>query len=246
MSELDELFSGPLERFGGALLLAEDGRESFAGDAFLEPATLRGLMARGRPHFAAEDLRAVATLWSKHYFVRLLLPVLCATLLGQRALPLRIESLRVLVDEQGRPQAFCLPHAGQPLAASAAGEGLLSLLNDNLAPFIDALSACSGLTGKVLWSNAGNYFEAALRQLAGLVDAPASLAAGETLLQARWLPDGRRNPLFEPVRYVAAEHTDGITRIWRKRRLCCIRDLLPDVELCPNCPRLKVPPAPRA
>lgn len=241
----DVLFRGRLARFGEALAFAGDARTWLSGDDFLQAHTLGRLQACFRPQFAAADPRGLASVWSKQYFQRLLPPLLCAALAGYR-LPLRFESLWVAVDEQGMPLALRLPHRGEPFLPDDPEARFAVLLDDHLAPLIEALRAASGLSAKVLWSNAGNYFEAFLRHLAGLGELPFALADGDAFLQMRLRGEGRRNPLYRPVLYLEAEHDDGLWRAWRKRRLCCIRDLLPGVGLCPNCPRLDRPPAPEA
>jgi ferric iron reductase protein FhuF len=86
-------------------------------------------------------------------------------------------------------------------------------------------------------------FIAWLGQLQKRSEQPHLLLDGERLLSSAQRPDGSRNPLYAPIRYVDIEHADGQVRPWRQRRMCCIRYVLPGVELCPNCPRLKRPPA---
>lgn len=240
---LESIFRGNFARYRTVLALRDDPREAIAGPDFLRPQTLREMMVRFRPEFVAEDPRGLASLWSKNYFVRLIPPVMAAALLLNYRLPLDMARLEVVVDGSGVPIAFKLPHAGEklPEAPRTPFERFAHLIEDNLAPFIGALSACSGLTEKVLWSNAGNYFEWALGQLAAQGGTAQALADGKVLLEARLTPDGRRNPLHEPIRYVEVAEPDAEPDLWRMRRLCCIRYLLPGVELCPNCPKLRAP-----
>lgn len=241
---LAPLFGGDFARYREVLVLRDDPREAIAGRDFLNPQTLEALMARFRPEFVGEDPRGLASLWSGNYFVRLIPPVVSAALLLNRRLPLDMEQLAIVVDAAGVPVAFRLADHGEEFPATPPNpfERFHHLIEDNLAPFIQALSASSGLPAKVLWSNAGNYFEWTLGQLAMRVESPAVLADGEALLKARLTPDGRRNPLHEPIRYVEVAEPCGELRLWRQRRLCCIRYLLPGVGLCPNCPRLERPP----
>lgn len=238
-----ELFGGRLARFGEVLLFVDDGRPRVRGEDFLQPQTLRRLQACFRPQFVEADPRALASVWSKQYFQHLLPALLCAALAGYR-LPLRPQTLALVVDEQGMPLALCLPDRGEAFSPGDPFERFGAVLDEYLAPFIEALQRASGVSARVLWSNAGNYFEAFLRHLASLGDLPFALDDGQALLDSPQRPDGRRNPLYRPVLYVDAQHDDGLWRLWRKRRLCCIRDLLPGVGLCPNCPRLDCPPAP--
>jgi len=200
------------------------------------------MMARFRPQFAQEDQRALASIWANHYFMCLLPPVISAALLLNQRLPLQIEQLMIVVDADGLPQAFKLAGQGERFQTPPGPFGRFEhLLEDNLQPFIQALSRHTKLSPRVLWSNAGNYFEAWLGQLQKRTLEPQLLLDGERLLNTPQRPDGSRNPLYAPIRYLQVEHADGLIRPWRQRRICCVRYLLPSVELCPNCPRLKHP-----
>lgn len=241
---LATLFSGDLARYRNVFVLADDPREAIGGAEFLQPHRLSALMARFRPQFATSDPRGLASIWANQYFMRLFPPVISAALLLDLRMSLRIEQISIVVDAEGLPQAFKLPGQCEPLPpVQNPFERFAHLLDDNLQPFIQALCAHTGVSAKVLWSNAGNYFEAWLGQLNKRSQQPQLLLDGERLLSAPQRPDGSRNPLYAPIRYVDIEHADGQVRPWRQRRLCCIRFVLPGVELCPNCPRLKRPPA---
>ncbi|MGG5873109.1 siderophore-iron reductase FhuF [Pseudomonas peli] len=242
LSELATLFSGDLARYRNVFVAADDPREAISGAQFLQPQTLSTLMARFRPQFATADQRGLASIWANQYFMRLFPPVISAALLLDQRMPLRIEQLAIIVDGEGLPLVFKLPGPCEPLPPPQNPfERFAHLLDDNLQPFIQALCAHTGVSAKVLWSNAGNYFEAWLGQLQKRSDQPQLLLDGQRLLSATQRPDGSRNPLYAPIRYIDIEHADGQVRPWRQRRLCCIRYVLPEVELCPNCPRLKQP-----
>lgn len=242
LSELATLFSGDLARYRNVFVVAGDPREAISGAQFLQPQTLSTLMARFRPQFATADQRGLASIWANQYFMRLFPPVISAALLLDQRMPLRIEQLAIIVDGEGLPLAFKLPGPCEPLPPPHNPfERFAHLLDDNLQPFIQALCAHTGVSAKVLWSNAGNYFEAWLGQLQKRSEQPELLLDGQRLLSAAQGPDGSRNPLYAPIRYIDIEHADGQVRPWRQRRLCCIRFVLPGVELCPNCPRLKQP-----
>lgn len=239
---LTPLFSGDLTRYRNVLVAADDSREAISGAEFLQPQMLSTLMARFRPQFATADQRGLASIWANQYFMRLFPPVISAALLLNQRMPLRLEQLAIIVDGEGLPLVFKLPGPCEPLPAPQNPfERFAHLLDDNLQPFIQALCAHTGVSAKVLWSNAGNYFEAWLGQLQKRSDQPQLLLDGQRLLSAAQRPDGSRNPLYAPIRYIDIEHADGQVRPWRQRRLCCIRYVLPGVELCPNCPRLKQP-----
>jgi ferric iron reductase protein FhuF len=228
LGALAPLFSGDLARYRNVFVAADDPREAISGAEFLQPQMLSELMARFRPQFASADQRGLASIWANQYFMRLFPPVISAALLLNQRMPLQLEQLSIIVDGEGLPLVFKLP-------------GPCEQLPPPQNPFIQALCAHTGVSAKVLWSNAGNYFEAWLGQLQKRSEEPALLLDGERLLSTAQRPDGSRNPLYAPIRYVDIEHADGQVRPWRQRRLCCIRYVLPGVELCPNCPRLKQP-----
>ena len=88
-----------------------------------------------------------------------------------------------------------------------------------------AVAQASGLAPKVLWSNVGNWFDG----LAGEAEAMGAAGAGDAraLLGLERAPDGTRNPLFAAVRH---------TPKGRKRKVCCLRYLMPELDLCDTCP----------
>ncbi len=239
---LNGLYVGDFARYRHCLVLADDPRAAISLIDLLRPDSLDEQLLRFRPSGLEEDRRALVSHWSRHYFVRLIPPVTAAAVLLDHRLPLGIQDIGVILDDEGRPEAFKLPDEGDRLPESCGPFGRFAhLVEDNLGPVIEKLCSYSGLSAKVLWSNAGNYFEAMVTQLAAQ-SRDSSGSDGQALVGARFLPDGRPNPLFEPVRYVELKTADGAARTWRRRRLCCIRYLLEGVDLCPNCPRLGTPP----
>lgn len=236
---LAPLFIGDFASYRETLVLADDPRPSVPLAELLSPEGLPELLARFAPQQPGGDRRALVSEWSKHYFVKLIPPVVAAALVLNRRLPLHIDEIEVVLDARHMPQAFKLRDAGEPFTPGDAFERFAHLHDDNLQPFIQALTSQVKIAPKVLWSNAGNYFEWLLTALARLLPAPM-LADGFTLLQTAQRPDGRRNPLYQPVRYIELE---GAAMPWRQRRVCCIRYLLPELELCENCPLLDAPPA---
>lgn len=245
LGELDDLLIGDLARFRHVLVATQTPGAVISGQAFIQGQTLSTLMARFRPQFASADQRGLASIWFNQYLARLLPPVISAALLLDLRLPLHIEQLAISVDAQGLPVTFKLPGGGQPMGVPGNPfERFAHLLDDNLRPLIEALCALTGGSPRVFWGNAGNYFEAWLGQLSKRITQPERLIEGQRLLSAERRPDGSRNPLYAPIRYRSIEQADGQLHRWRQRRLCCIRDVLPGLGLCPNCPRLKHPNAP--
>ena len=235
------LFQGPFAHYRDVLTLADDPRPALFGREFVSSLRLEEQMLRFAPEHAEGDRRALLSLWSKYYFLRLIPPVLAAGLILNWRLPLAFDEIQVVVGADGLPEAFKLPHAGERWSAAPANgfERFAGLLDDNLLPFIDGLRAHRKIAARVLWSNAGNYFEWFMSTLGGLPFPKPMLAQGFEILESKLRPDGSRNPLFEPVSYVP--QGEGCAP-WRQRKLCCIRNEL-GMTMCDNCPLLEEPPA---
>lgn len=228
------LFQGAFAHYRDVLTLPDDPRPAIPAREFVEAACLEEQMLRFAPEHVEGDRRALVSLWSKYYFLRLIPPVLAAGLILNWRLPLKFDEIAIIVSQEGLPAAFQLPHAGERWSQAPADgfERFAGLLDDNLAPFIQALTSYRKVASKVLWSNAGNYFEWFMSTLANLPFPQAMLAPGRQILEQRLRPDGSRNFLFEPIRYVPQQAPE---RPWRQRRLCCIRNQL-GMSMCDNCP----------
>jgi ferric iron reductase protein FhuF len=227
LPELDPLFAGPLEAYRGRLVPLEDPRPSIAGSDLLRPEVLGDRLARFARTYARPEPRAVASIWLKHHLAALLPVTVAAAVLMGRTLPVALEAVEVVEDAEGRTVALKLSDAGTSFAGN-----LESLVDGHLAPLIAAVSAASGLAPRVAWSNAGNVLDLLVRQLGELplADRGPHDAAAD-LMRGRRLPNGRPNPLHEPVRLVPGP--DGPRR---QRRVCCLRYLIPSLSLCAGCP----------
>ncbi|MDZ7853929.1 MAG: siderophore-iron reductase FhuF [Halomonas sp.] len=231
-SSLARLYVGPLQHLAPPAI-ATVAPAGMPARELLEPAYLDTLLERFGAQYPQGDRRAVASLWSKWHFSSLCGHGLAANLLLKRDLPLGLDELHLQQSPEGQTTGLVLRHAGRPLAELDPASRFATLLDGHLTPLVEALTAATGASPKVFWSNAGNYLE----YFAGaLVDHPmASPGLAEPareLMESRTLPDGRRNPLYRPVRYVQGD--DGTPR--RLRRLCCIRYLIDDLGVCGNCP----------
>jgi len=233
LQSLAPIFHGPLAPYADTLVLPGEKPGAIPLPALLAPERLDEALGRVAAHFGGEDRRALASLFSIHY-VHILMPVtVVAHLVMGRHLPVALADLSVVLDEDGLPDHFVLPHEGHADAGDDPFARFAPLVFDHLEPVFTALAARSGLSPKVLWTNAGNLFEAILRELEGAGMAPGAVAAGDRLIAAPRWPDGRRNPFHAPVRY--AEGPGG----WRRwRRVCCVRYLLPERGYCSNCPHV--------
>ncbi|MDI5920659.1 siderophore-iron reductase FhuF [Halomonas sp. LR5S13] len=231
-SSLARLYVGPLQHLA-APTIASAASDGMPVRDLLDPAYLDALLARFGAQYPQGDRRAVASLWSKWHFSSLCGHGLAANLLLERDLPLGLDELHLQQSPEGQTTGLVLHHAGRPLAELDSHSRFATLLDGHLTPLVEALAAASGASPKVFWSNAGNYFEYFASALADHPMAAADVAEPAlALLASRNLPDGRRNPLHRPVRYV--EGDDDAPR--RVRRLCCIRYLIDELGVCGNCP----------
>ncbi|OHV82933.1 siderophore-iron reductase FhuF [Rhizobium sp. LCM 4573] len=241
ISSLAPLFAGDLEALGDHLVLAADERPHMACSALLEKNRLALLLNRFGENYAEAEPRAVASQWSKWYLSRLVTPVLAANIVLDRKLPIGFEETGIILSPDGRAEAFRLRDGGQAFTPSDFMVRFEDLIDGHLSLIIPALSAASGLSQKVLWSNAGNIIENVVASCARkLGEEHAGVIHARQLLSSRSWRDRQPNRVFEPVRYSAS---GGETV--RKRRVCCIRYLIPSLSLCKTCP-LDERPAKRA
>lgn len=201
------------------------------------PEVFSSVLNRFGEQYPDSDRRGLASVWSKYYFIKLIPPVVAASLILDHRLPLRLDQLQVMLGEQGMPLGFKLPDPGQRWAPapSDAFQRFDDLLEGHLRPFIDTVATLTRLSPKVLWSNAGNYLEWLLGVLASAIP-HADLSHGHDLLNAPTLQDGRRNPLYQPVRYIRIA---GHAELKRQRRVCCVRYRVNGLAFCENCPLVK-------
>lgn len=219
------LFRGPLEPFADSLTL-EPVEGARAGADLLDPDTLRGLIERLATQYGDGDRRAVASLWSKSHFSTLMPAALAANLLLGLDLPVALGEVAVATDEHGATSRIVLSGAGRPFEPGIGEARFERLIEGHLEPLIATLSAVSGASKKVFWSNAGNVFDFIVRGAGNLGADPAGVEAGLALMAER-RRRGRPNPLYAPVSYPPGG---------RLRRVCCLRYLAPDVGYCGTCP----------
>lgn len=226
---LSAALTGDLARFCDRLVASDDGRASVAAEKLLRPDAFDRIVEPFAARYPDTDRRAVVSFWSQWYFSALIVPSVATNLLLDRRLPLAIDELALIVDgDEHRPAGFRLPGAGPPLDPDAGPfERFRPLVRGHLAPLVEMIAGHVGLAPRLLWSNAGSYFDWIVGRLEAGEDGERVAAPGRQLLRTRTWPDGRENPLFEPVRVVEGE--DGEVR---QRKICCLRYLLPGVEGC--------------
>lgn len=232
--ELSAIFSGDLAVYRDALVFSASDRRGVPAVDLLRPDAFDRAVDPFVTRYPGADRRAAVSFWTQWYFGTLVPPYVAASLLLDLDLPLALDEVAVLLDEEERrPAGFRLPHDGRWLEPDADPfERFDTLVSEHLAPLVDAVAEHSGLAPRLLWSNAGSYFDWIVRELDGGEDGSGVASSGTRFLNSRTRPDGSKNPLFQPVRDVS----DGEEEVLQ-RRICCLRYLLPGVEGCGgHCP----------
>jgi len=214
-----------------------------SANAVLTPAGLDAALAEYAAGWGDPDPRAAATQFSKYWFRAAIPPVLVCAAADRAAPAIELPALGAEMDG-GIPYLLARDAPGIAVAP-ADGESLMArLVDEHLVPVIAALATHTGLSPRVFWANAGTVIAWYLDQLRRQ---PAT-AAGARALAARWLetPDhpafSGRNPMHNPL--IAT--TDAAGHAKQQRRVCCVRYLSSDLDLCASCPLSKAPAARRA
>lgn len=226
-----DFFNGDLAPIGAHLTLTEPHGPQRPCNTLLDLDHLGDILSRYASNYQAPDCRAVASQWSKLYFSRLMMPVLAINIALDRNLPIDLGDTSVILSCDGKAETFCLINAGATLQPASFADRFESLVDGHLAPLIPAISKSSGLSRKVLWANCGNIFENVVSFCAELLGETEGVRQGRELLASRTWRDCTPNMLFNPVQYRVSGD-----RPVRKRRICCIRYLIPELKLCSTCP----------
>ncbi len=226
------VYAGPLERIIPIKLSVPAHSQALLAEDLLDQHTLTRIMDRFGASYPDGDRRAIASLWSKWHFSNVIAHGLAATLLLNRDLPLALHETRIELSPEGHTVGLYVLNDGVVLNTNSAYARFERLIERHIEPLVAALSEWSGAAPRVFWSNAGNYFEHFAKALQNhpLADANTNAPALE-LLETRAFANGKRNPLYRPIRYQST--SDGTQRI---RQLCCLRYLLQTLDYCENCP----------
>ena len=173
----------------------------------------------------ASDRRAVASMWSLYYFSSLTIPYLVARILDHQVLPVAFDEMKMALAEDGLPRTFGAATFGnwQEVDDADVFTTLGPLMHGHLREVVGYLKSVGGIAPKLAWNNALVYIDYALRA-SGIE--PLS-AQADALIGNRSMPDGSPNPFFDCLRH---EEEDG-ARVCR-RKICCLRYLLPGVPSC--------------
>lgn len=171
---------------------------------------------------------AVRSIWSKWYFTVVLPPLMSAGIWAGCSPPLELDGLRYRVTADGKVSAVGA-HDSWFEATPDPAEHFADIHQSIISPFVERYSSFSGVSKRVLWSNAGTVLDSFLDYLERDGDGgkPAEVLAG--LIGMRLLPDRKVNKLQGAVRRNEDRE--------RQRKICCLRYMVPDGKLCCICPR---------
>lgn len=170
------------------------------------------------------DRRAVASMWSLYYFSALTIPFILARTLSAQVLPIGFEDMRLAVGKDGLPRAFGVPNPGHLAGIETETFAVIApLVEAHLGQVVALLKAKAGISVRLGWNNAAVYIDYALRCVAPWSGEPAD----KPLLDGTHLTGGRANPFNDCLRY----ERDGDQSVCR-RKLCCLRYLLPGIPSC--------------
>ncbi|CAM5327713.1 hypothetical protein MAUB1S_05687 [Mycolicibacterium aubagnense] len=216
------------------LVLEDDPSPAVSARELFDPRRIKECLTEFGRTYGKPDLQAVATQWSKWHFSVALTPVLALNIAADWQLPFSIDEIGVVLSSDSRTEGLRLPGSGQKVRFDNAHHRFSSIADDHLAPVVSALSQASKLPSKVLWSNAGNVVESVISECAAwLGEEHRAIRDARAFLASRTWPDGRRNDLFEPIRYAETGA--------RRRRICCLRYRMDSLPLCKSCPLDCVP-----
>lgn len=176
------------------------------------------------------DRRAVASMWSLYYFSILTIPYIVARR-ADHALPVAAENMTIALAEDGLPRAMGLAHEGDWSEGKSADllSFVMPLVSQHLAGTVAQLKAQGGIAPKLAWNNAAVYIDYAFNATERERPADGDGWASRPLFSQPHLPDGSANPFHGCLRH----ELDGEETVCR-RKICCLRYLLPGIPSCGN------------
>lgn len=188
---------------------------------------LRGILERHAAQYPQADPRASASIWTMYYFSNLIISPLILWLLHRRTLPLAPERTSASFDAKtSLSLGFVVEHFGVERQAGTIFEAMDETIHAHAGALIDVLAE-NGLSPKLLWSNLAVYGDWVIRDIGDRID-PELRDSGLALFDSETWPGRGKNPLFNLLRRHRDEGCDEITR----RRVCCLRYILPGIQGC--------------
>lgn len=232
ISSLAPCFTGAFLWYKDGLALASENGSSIPGFDLLDGRVTSELMSRYAATYPGGDRRALVSMWTQWHFGALVIPTTAAATLLDRDLPVELDRVGIALHHDGRTASIVLPDGGEARRPSVA-DRFARLFDGHIDPLIEHFAHHFGMSKRLLWTNAATVFEWTLQQAAAFDNAsPVALAEGRALLERQFEACGRRNPMQGAVQW---HQRDG--QPVRRRKVCCLRYLLPGMEECGDlCP----------
>ena len=231
---LAPLFQGEFKQYANIFRFPAGNNTSLPASVLLDPRFVKEQLALFRPDCDESLFTEVLSEWSKYYFIRILAPVIAASVLLGHALPVRLSELELIFGKDGTVHGFVVKEQGTPITTTGVAR-YESLIEDNLKPLIESWSLHFSVPIKILWVNAARYINWINVQLEQAGMDVEICNTVKLLLDHRYINDNV-NPLFGCYRSKRIAN-----KLVQVRRNCCLRYRLQATELCDDCPRLLEP-----
>jgi ferric iron reductase protein FhuF len=224
---LDGLIPEPLSYLRGTLRFDAGGSETVSCRDLCDPQHFDAVIGRYAVRFPDTDRRAAVSVWTMYYFSHLVVSPLLFWLVDRRVLALGAGDLTARFDpETILPAGFVLQDAGRADASASVFDAMESAIRGHAEPLVRTISAQTGVSPKLLWSNVAVYADWVIREVGASM--PERRDAALALLENNNWPDGSPNPLAGWIR----QETGPDGACFSQRRVCCLRYLLPGVPGC--------------
>lgn len=194
---------------------------------FLDGPVLSELIDRYTARLPGADRRAAFSVWTMYYFSHLVIGPLIFWLKERRVLPLTVDATKLCVDPAtGAPLAFVIDHAGETRSGLSVFDAMSDVIKHHAEPLIEASAAANGLSPRLFWNNLAVYADWAIRTFAE--HDPALRDHALAMLSELTWPCGWKNPMAGQLR----QETDETGACFSRRKVCCLRYVLPGEPGC--------------
>lgn len=224
-------FTGPFQWYKDGLALPGEHPTVVSGRDLLDGDIADELLRHYAKAYPGADRRAIVSMWTQWHFGILIVPATAAILLLDRELPLELDHVSIALNEEGRTATVVLPDDGRAECAGTVNR-FSRLFEGHIKPLVEHFSDHFRVSRRLLWTNAATTFQWALEQAEALNPSPAAMSEGRALLECRTDAKGRPHPMHGVVLCCEDEG-----KLVQKRKVCCLRYLLPGFEDCGSvCP----------
>jgi ferric iron reductase protein FhuF len=226
LQRLKEVFSGEHAWCGEKMMLSRELEDAVPLGAFFENGTFAEAIERYCATHGGADRRAAASFWSLYYFSALAIPYIVACR-AEMALPVSLDDMTISIGDDGLPRAFGLPHEGDWSVSSGLMEFVVPLVGKHLSRVVAHLNARTGISTKLAWNNAAVYIDYAFNTTEMAASAGVDHWPSRPLFDCPKLADGSKNPFHGCLRHDVEEG-----QAFCRRKVCCLRYMLPGVSSC--------------